>query len=1329
MNTKIKLFLLLTFGLILLFTQNSFAAKIPGTDYWDLPTNRDPNCGIFNPPGNFTGTPVGSKEQGGGDNEMCNITSNNIPSWNQISQIGFRLNNIVIPVQFYKKLVESDAINKVLINPGFNLSDWGVSSCNSDGQLRHYHCGNCVKSGNYDNDVNPSQYRVNVGDLSSVLKSPTTYNQIKNALTRSCYRGSISTTKSGNTSFFCGYGSKKTCSGGCGAKDGYPVEAVISSYSALNFPDFWSTPGCNPLISEISFKIKTPSGVDIPLINGEKAIINSTGDSGSYQVFMSSSNPSADCEINGTDAVTKDDFKTKYCPAGTTGANCTSKISNGEISSEGVYTSKNTTQAGVTTGIYKYTLSCSGVEWGKMSAKATTTKQTIRVFVGQVPAEPIINSFTIKKIDGTEFPKDKNGIIEINQNDSFNLCWNVQTENPLITIKALKGGIEEVGVIKIQATTQNPDIRIACIEKTLPRIEIGPWNYELELKNYLWSDPAKNKDLGSKIKNISINAVPIKPVIEKFEILDKFNKATTSVLISEPITLSWKVLNTQNIKIDGNNYNEGFQAGINTTIIDGHSNRILPDENDLSQEFTYTLTADELFFTNQPATKSLKLQRRQPGTPIISKFEFDKSAVTKKESGGSGYVTLMWSTAGSRLININGTGVPFSTSAYPSIGTLKISIDDLSVAPEGLEYSLTACPTSAYNVNCSTSKTTLKIYSSDAFGANLYADDTIIRTGNSTTLRWEVVPNDKIKSYSITSSSDDINLIYENTGSGFGLSGERIVAPTTKTTYTLTIQSFNPVLMPDFSTSITIGATDKDSPVVEFSADKTEVATGEAVVLSWNAQGAEEVSINNNIGIVAKQGTTTVYPKFTTLYVLTAKSTQPGVIPDSEKTVQVKITTPGFDGLEKPDEWVDPTDFKIKYGLASETDPEGLAKSGILDLKVNGLDGPITLAAPASFTLSWNLDKYCLGTGSWLSVKTKAGTENITLKKNGKYTYNLYCPGTGSDSVEITVTGGQGGLLDQLLGKNGDGTDIGSQALPVAEIAVSTDKLIFSTDIRVTKGQEIELFVRADKDVNGDEKISRDQNGGWGSLLSNGGGCLYNTKLTKDLQFDGGVQSPKSPQDCNASLGKFTFNDEPGTYQYGVFKLVQNDGKFSNIAYFTVTVDGPPTINSAPTINFRIDGKEANEQILGTPANYYLTWDVNNASSCLATGSWNGIKPLKGIQNFLKSSKSEPVYTLTCENDLGITAKTIALKIVESPICTITALPPTLNKQSAFITESELSWKCNYADECKLSPSTTDNIKTYGTLRVSPDQTTTYTLTCTNSDISKSFEAKVEVIK
>lgn len=1131
---------------------------------------------------------------------------------------------------------------------------------------------------------------------------------------------------------------------------------------------------------------------------------------------------------------------------------------------------------------------------------------------------PKINSFTMKKVDGTEFKKDENGITVINQTDVFKLCWDAKTENPKISITAFSPNSSQEGDPEIWTSL------VSCVEKKIPitDLPIGLWTYKLKVGNELLSD----KGLGSDTKELTFNVVSVAPEITRFEILAKDQDgiswvATSSVLVNEPIKLSWKVLNTNSIKIEGTGGDNNFiekplPTSRTSTVIEGVSNIILPNTNDLASTYTYTITANDLFYTNQPVTQSITLQRRQPGAPTISefkfdkssvtkketsgsgttnlswvvegaesikiegyglpirtipykptdtiaisidnpdistnlegikytitacptatsnssvcstretilkvysfgslgdgasistddtvliagnstmlrwevapndkiksysiisssgdvnitesaetgfrmsgaleispetettytlkvssidpslkedfsmfatvgiigkdyisKFEFDKSSVTKKSAGGSGYVNLNWAAGNAKSINITGPEIPFSAK-YLSSGTITFNIDNLSVAPNGLEYSLTACPTDASNkANCSSASTTLRVYSSDLLGGNLSVNDAIIRTGNSTKLKWDIAPNDKIKSYSITSTSGDVNISeVSGANSGLKLSGEKEISPKTKTTYTLNILSVNSSLIKDFSAAVMVDVTDKSSPTVEFSADKMEINKGDAVVLTWNTQNAKEVSINNNIGPVAKQGSITIYPDFTALYVLTAKSAQPGVIPDSEKTVRVKIITPGFEGLETADEWVNPTDLKTQYGLTEEA--EANAKLGILDLKVNGVDGPITVASPANITLSWNLDKYCLATGSWLTVKTAAGTENITLKRNGKYTYNLYCPGTGSDSVEITVTGGQSGLLDNLL----------EDSMPIAEIAVSTDKIVFSTDARVIKGKEVELFIRADKDINGDDKASRDQNGEWGTLLSGGGGCLYNAKLTKDLQFDGGIQSPKSPQDCNVSLGKFTFNDEPGTYQYGIFKLVQSDGKFSNIAYITITVDGPPAPNSAPTIDFRINGRNAAEQTFGTPASYYMTWDVADADSCLATGSWNGIKPLKGIQNFLKSSNNELAYTLTCENELGISAKTIALKIVESPVCTFTAMPPTLDKKSAFVTESELSWKCNYADECSLGPNTTNaTIKTYGSLRVSPDQTTNYTLNCTSSNISKSFEAKVEV--
>jgi len=522
---------------------------------------------------------------------------------------------------------------------------------------------------------------------------------------------------------------------------------------------------------------------------------------------------------------------------------------------------------------------------------------------------------------------------------------------------------------------------------------------------------------------------------------------------------------------------------------------------------------------------------------------------------------------------------------------------------------------------------------------------------------------------------------------------------------------------------------------VQFSATKEEIIIGESTTLNWSAVEASKATLDHDIGEVSTVGSTDIAPIVTTTYNLTATSPLKDV-PPSHKSVTITVKSKlSADKITNEKDCLAAGYFW--YGNACHAMPEepivpvaeefeqqpGSPAEQKTDLKVNGSDGPVTLKAPATFKLSWNLDSYCLATGSWLDVKLKSGNQDMTVKKNGKYTYTLYCPGFGTDSVEVNVAGGTGsnantGLLDSLSGKNTD--ELSGAPLPVAQASLSTDKINYSSDIKVVKGKSTDIYIKAEG--------SSDETGSWSDLMANGGRCLFNTKLIKGTpQFDGMIESPLSPAACNAKLGTYTFNDEPGTYQYGILKLQQSDDKFSNIAYVNITVENPPPQTSAPVIDFRINGNAASEQLLGTPANFTLTWNVTNSDTCAASGSWTGSKSLSGIQNFVSSSRKEFSYTLTCEGKLGTTSKTIELRVIESPSCSFTALPPTISKQSAFVTESELSWKCDYSDECSIDPVIDAQVKTYGSARVSPSQTATYTLTCINSATSKSFEAEVGV--
>ena len=630
----------------------------------------------------------------------------------------------------------------------------------------------------------------------------------------------------------------------------------------------------------------------------------------------------------------------------------------------------------------------------------------------------------------------------------------------------------------------------------------------------------------------------------------------------------------------------------------------------------------------------------------------------------------------------------------------------------------------------------------------------IVSIGKSVQLHWEA---SNINQDSATSS---ISIYYLFNGIKTPLiqkndaSGDMGFNPSRTGFYSISIEAINPDV-PELGTAKSSLVLDvrplsaTRNVDVQFSATKTSITKGENSTLTWNAVdynggNPKSVTITPNIGDVSANGTLDVSPTITTSYTLTAVSNFTDVAA-TRKIVTIQVggatstlaesITNEADCVANNYYWYDNSCHDSPQIVAPPEETfTGQATTSaelVTDLKANGSDGPVTLQAPATFKLSWNINSYCLATGSWLDVKFKAGTQSMTVNKNGKYTYSLYCPGYGSDSVEVDVVGGTGanantGLLDSLSGKNTDG--LSNTPMPVAEATISTDKLNYSQNVTVIKGQPTDIYIRADQSTSGDGLVSRDETGQWSDLMSNGGRCLYNTKLIKGTpQFDGMIESPVSVQSCNAKLGSFVFNDQPGTYQYGILKLMQNNNKFSNIAYVNITVENPPPQTGAPVIDLRINNNDSAEQILATPAKYSLSWNVTNADTCEASGSWSGTRDLQGTHSFVSSAAKNFTYTLDCIGQLGTTTKSIALEVMESPACQFTALPPTISKQSAFVTQSELSWNCNYADECSMLPDVGTPIKTYGSVRVSPDSTTTYELTCLNSATSTKFDATVGV--
>jgi hypothetical protein len=132
-----------------------------------------------------------------------------------------------------------------------------------------------------------------------------------------------------------------------------------------------------------------------------------------------------------------------------------------------------------------------------------------------------------------------------------------------------------------------------------------------------------------------------------------------------------------------------------------------------------------------------------------------------------------------------------------------------------------------------------------------------ISAGQSSTLTW------------IVQGATQVSI---NNGIGnVAATGSTTVSPTTTTTYTLT--AAGPSGNVTASATVTVGAGQAGNPqIVRFEASPLTIAPGSSSTLSWATNGATTVSISPGVGNVPVNGSTTVSPSSTTVYTLTATS-------------------------------------------------------------------------------------------------------------------------------------------------------------------------------------------------------------------------------------------------------------------------------------------------------------------------------------------------------------------------------------------------------------------------------------------------------------------------
>ncbi len=155
------------------------------------------------------------------------------------------------------------------------------------------------------------------------------------------------------------------------------------------------------------------------------------------------------------------------------------------------------------------------------------------------------------------------------------------------------------------------------------------------------------------------------------------------------------------------------------------------------------------------------------------------------------------------------------------------------------------------------------------------------------------------------------------------------------------------------------------------------------------------------------------------------------------------------------------------------------------------------------------------------------------------------------------------------------------------------------------------------------------------------------------------------------------------------------------------------------TLSFEADPEEIDE---GDSSE--LTWDSDNATTCVASNGWSGTKSLSGSQAV--SPDSTTTYTLMCSKGSSSVTRSVTVQVdeVDAPEITFSASPTTIQQGNS----STLSWSTTNATSCTASGGWSGTKGTSGTQVVSPSATTTYMLACTGLGGSDNASVTVNVI-
>ncbi len=323
----------------------------------------------------------------------------------------------------------------------------------------------------------------------------------------------------------------------------------------------------------------------------------------------------------------------------------------------------------------------------------------------------------------------------------------------------------------------------------------------------------------------------------------------------------------------------------------------------------------------------------------------------------------------------------------------------------------------------------------------------------------------------------------------------------------------------------------------------------------------------------------------------------------------------------------------------------------LADLKVNGVDGPITVPFSASVNLIWESKEVdnCFISGdvpdSWYSPVGNSGSQSVgNIVKSTKYIF--VCVDKDGKEVSDSVSVNIG---EEAISSNGSLADL-----------FKNFQYFWKKDF--CSGLKNDPDVRALQTALFFEGIlnSKEQ------ITGNYDDATF--QAVKKFQENYGIVPASG---CVKSKTRAKLNELFYYFNYGEEPVVQEQRQEQKQGVAPKTTSIP-----APIISFYADSDTVPYN--GSTA---LNWSVSNAKSCAASGDWSGEKKLRGseeIKNLVRSG----VYTLICQGSGGSTRRFVFVNAGAAPATiSFSANPATVSYGGSTM----LTWSAANVKSCIAS--------------------------------------------